>query len=85
VFSLAQRNMGASSSSSGGGGGGSGGISGRVGGGGWTAARHVPITPLRLRTRGGTKERAHMSSVAVLPQSRLFVVTTDDGVLKVCR
>jgi hypothetical protein len=43
------------------------------------------VTPLRLRSLSGAKQKAHMSSVAVLPQSRLFVVTTEDGVIKICR
>ena len=79
VFSLAQRNAGGQS----GGATGDGDYGG--GGRGWTSSRHVAITPLRLRSRAGSKEKAIMSSVAVMPQSRLFVVTTEDGVLKICR
>ena len=51
----------------------------------WIAAKHVPVAPLRIRTVAGAKEMAQMSAVAVLPQSRLFVVATEDGVVKMCR
>ena len=51
----------------------------------WIAAKHVPVAPLRIRTAAGAKEKAPMSGVALLPRSRLFVVATEDGVVKMCR
>ena len=79
VFSLAQRNSDGDQLS----GGSSGDITGA--GKGWMTSKQVKIAPLRLRSRSGGKEKAQMSSVVVLPQSRLFAVTTEDGVLKICR
>jgi hypothetical protein len=45
--------------------------------------RRFFITRRRCRRRHA-KEKAHMTSIAVLPQSRLFLVTTEDGTVKIC-
>ena len=64
-------------------GGGGGGGGGR---GSWTSSKQTHITPLRLRGRAtGAEETVGLSSIAVLPQSRLFVVGADDGAVKICR
>jgi hypothetical protein len=69
-----------SSDARGGGGGGGGGR------GSWTSSKQTHITPLRLRGRAtGAEETVGLSSIAVLPQSRLFVVGADDGAVKICR
>ena len=39
----------------------------------------VPVAPLRLRARNGAKVRAQLTGVAILPRSRLFAVTGEDG------
>ena len=45
----------------------------------------VPVTPLRLRSRSGSEQRARLTGVAALPRSRLFAVTDEDGNVSVCR
>ena len=45
----------------------------------------VPVAPLRLRARNGAKVRARLTGVAILPRSRLFAVTGEDGKARVCR
>ena len=46
----------------------------------------VPVAPLRLRGgRNGEKVRARLTGVAILPRSRLFAVTGEDGKARVCR
>jgi hypothetical protein len=37
-----------------------------------------------VNVRRCVKEKAHMTGIAVLPQSRLFLVTTEDGTVKIC-
>jgi hypothetical protein len=45
----------------------------------------VPVAPLRLRARNGAKVRSRLTGVAILPRSRLFAVTGEDGKVRVCR
>jgi WD40 repeat protein len=45
----------------------------------------LPVAPLRLRARNGAKVRSRLTGVAILPRSRLFAVTGEDGKVRVCR
>eukprot|EP00976_Prorocentrum_cordatum_P063877 1177257-Prorocentrum_minimum.AAC.5 len=42
------------------------------------------LEPMRIRSNRGIKEKGAMASISVLPFSRLFMVGTEDGVVKIC-
>ena len=44
----------------------------------------VKVEPLRLRSLAGGKQVDRMTSIQVLPHSQLFVVATEDGMIKIC-
>lgn len=42
------------------------------------------LEPMRISSQRGTKDKGEMVSISVLPFSRLFMVATEDGVVKIC-
>jgi hypothetical protein len=44
----------------------------------------VKVEPLRLRSLAGAKQVDRMTCIQVLPHSQLFVVATEDGMIKIC-
>lgn len=58
---------------------------GEPGGGGLAEEMSaVKVEPLRLRSLAGGKQVDRMTSIQVLPHSQLFVVATEDGMIKIC-